>query len=63
MQLVERLQEYLGIKLEKKKECIGFVGSLELRHIHIVLLKPKLPMNLNGTSVFKTGMIIYMKLY
>ncbi|KAL4219527.1 peptidyl-tRNA hydrolase protein 1 [Mactra antiquata] len=55
MQLIKRLGEFLDIKFTKNKECLGFIGTKELRHIHIVLLQPKLAMNINGTSVQKTA--------
>lgn len=55
MRLVNRLAKYLGVTLEKQKECLGFVAKKELAGIDVVLLKPKLPMNHNGTSVLKTA--------
>lgn len=55
MQLVKKLAGFLDITLEKKRDCLGFVGEKELSHINVVLLKPKQAMNINGTSVHKTA--------
>lgn len=55
MRLVNRLAQFLEISFEKQKECQGFVANKELAEIHIVLLKSRQPMNLNGTSVSKAA--------
>lgn len=58
MTLVDRLATFLHMPLIKRKDCLGFVAEKELSGIHLVLLKPKQPMNINGASVRKTGIRI-----
>jgi PTH1 family peptidyl-tRNA hydrolase len=55
MQFVNRLAKFLDMNFTKNRDCVGFVGAKELKHINLVLLKPKQPMNINGPSVYKTG--------
>ena len=61
MQFVDKLAQFLDVKLTKNRDCLGFVAEKELCFINLVLLKPKQPMNINGTSVYKTG--IYISIY
>ncbi|XP_045188232.1 peptidyl-tRNA hydrolase-like [Mercenaria mercenaria] len=55
MQLVNKLARFLTMDLKKNRDCLGFVGEKSLSHIHLVLLKPKQAMNINGASVLKTA--------
>ncbi|XP_060593686.1 peptidyl-tRNA hydrolase-like [Ruditapes philippinarum] len=55
MQFVNRLAKFLDMNFTKNRDCVGFVGEKELKHINLVLLKPKQPMNINGPSVYKTA--------
>ena len=56
MALADKLCKNFELSWKKDRECQGMVAmtTLEEDH-HIVLLKPRLFMNINGRSVVKTG--------
>ena len=58
MQFIDRMAQILDVKLKKKKECLGLVASVDISGVEVIMLKPKPAMNLNGTSVQKTGKIL-----
>lgn len=56
MQFVNRLATHLGIQWIDTRKCGGTVAVLTIREEQkVVLLKPTIPMNLNGKSVAKTA--------
>lgn len=59
MQVVNRLATQLGIQWRKDvKKCGGFVAVCNLcDQQKVILLKPKVAMNVNGSSVHKTGTV------
>lgn len=54
MQVVDKLADCLHTCFHREKECAGCVATARLNGLDLVLLKPKMPMNVNGTSVRKT---------
>lgn len=54
MQVVDKLANCLHTCFHREKECAGCVATASLNGLDLVLLKPKMPMNVNGTSVRKT---------
>ena len=59
MQVVDKLADCLHTCFHREKECAGCVATARLNGLDLVLLKPKMPMNVNGTSVRKTGRCYY----
>ena len=59
MQVVDRLAVCLHTCFHREKNCSGCIATATLNGVDIILLKPKMPMNVNGTSVRKTGMYRY----
>ncbi|XP_064616231.1 probable peptidyl-tRNA hydrolase [Liolophura sinensis] len=59
MQVVDKLAGYLHAPWVKdQKNCVGFVAQTSISdNLDVVLLKPKMPMNVNGTSVAKTAQL------
>jgi len=57
MQFVNKIAAVLDIKWKREaKTCVGYIATCDISHnTSIVLLKPKIPMNLNGSAVLKTG--------
>ena len=54
--VVNALASELGLSWRTAGKCRGYICETENKnHMHFVLLKPRLLMNLNGTSVVKTG--------
>ena len=58
MQVVDKLANCLHTCFHREKECAGCVATASLNGLDLVLLKPKMPMNVNGTSVRKTGKLL-----
>ncbi|XP_050413482.1 peptidyl-tRNA hydrolase [Patella vulgata] len=58
MMFVDRLAAQLNARwINESKRCKGYVTSCFVSDdVELVLLKPKEPMNLNGTSVYKTAL-------
>ena len=56
MMAVNRLAKHLDVQWTKdSKNCVGFVACKTLSQgLDLVLLKPKIPMNINGSSIAKT---------
>ncbi|KAH3800445.1 hypothetical protein DPMN_154078 [Dreissena polymorpha] len=61
MMFVDKLAKMLGCTLTKNRDCLGFIGVKELTTLKVVLLKPKLAMNINGTSVKKTANVFQVQ--
>ena len=55
MSVLNRLAEDLGIKWTYEKKCSGFVAKYSTDRCQVLLLKPKLAMNINGKSILRTG--------
>lgn len=55
--VINALASALGLSWRTVGKCRGYICETENNkdHVHFVLLKPRLLMNLNGTSVVKTG--------
>ena len=58
--VINALASALGLSWRTAGKCRGYICEIEniKDHMHLVLLKPRLLMNLNGTSVVKTGNVI-----
>lgn len=54
MQVVDKLADCLDTYFHREKSCAGCIARARLNGVDLVLLKPKMPMNVNGTSVRKT---------
>ncbi|KAL3870205.1 hypothetical protein ACJMK2_038286 [Sinanodonta woodiana] len=57
MQVVDKIAAQLDASWQKMKACSGFVAIADLDEVQIIMLKPKMPMNVNGTSVSKTAQL------
>ncbi|XP_052788232.1 probable peptidyl-tRNA hydrolase [Mya arenaria] len=55
MMLISRLVRLTGTAMARNKGCQGLVGVADLSNVRLVLLTPKIAMNLNGRSVAKTA--------
>ena len=53
--VINALASALGLSWRMAGKCRGYICEIENDKDHFVLLKPRLLMNLNGTSVLKTG--------
>ena len=59
--MINALASALGLSWRTVSKCRGYICETENNkdHVRFVLLKPRLLMNLNGTSVVKTGDFIF----
>ena len=57
MQVLDRLANCLHTNFSTKKSCSGCIATASLDDLDLVLLKPTVPMNVNGTSVKQTGKV------
>ena len=55
MQLTDLIAKTCGTKFVKQKECQSMIATVQLNGVTLILMKPRLPMNLNGRCVGKTG--------
>ena len=55
MQVVNKMAGCLHTSFKRNKDCSGWVATAYVDGLELVLLKPKMPMNVNGTSVARTG--------
>lgn len=55
MTAVNHLAEKLGVSFHYDKKFSGYYGITQVDGVEVVLLKPKLAMNINGRSVNKVG--------
>ena len=55
MSALKHLAECLGIGWTYEKKCSGFIAQYLTETCKIFLLRPKLPMNINGKSIIRTG--------
>lgn len=53
MSALNHLADQLGIKWSYDKKCLGFVANYQTEKYELMLLKPKLAMNINGKSIFR----------
>ena len=51
MSVVDHLASQLGATWKYNKQCIGYVAVSHMEGQQVVLLKPKLAMNINGRSI------------
>ncbi len=57
MAIADELCKHLESNWKKDSECKGMIAMATLNENHkLILLKPKMFMNVNGRSVLKTGM-------
>ncbi len=55
MAVLNKLVEDLNLPWHYESRCTGFIARLSTENHDIVFLKPKIPMNINGRSILKTG--------
>eukprot|EP00795_Rhopilema_esculentum_P010499 gene10499-19213_t len=53
MSALNKLADHLGVKWVYEKRCSGFIANYLSEKFQVVLLKPKLAMNINGKSILK----------
>ena len=60
MATIDKLCRQLKSNWKKDGDCQGDIAIATLDdHLQLILLKPRLLMNINGRSVIKTGTVIY----
>ena len=55
MRVVDGLARRLGTKWQYNGRCLGYLAVAQVNSRQVVLLKPKMAMNLNGRSVVRAG--------
>ena len=55
MFVADSLAKQLGAVWHFNQRCLGYVAVAEMMKQQVVILKPKLLMNLNGRSIARTG--------